>query len=89
MLLLWLCLTAVPAVALLLRSALRGDDGEKIAFVVNVMLLWLAAAVVFGYPGIILPALVLAAVVLVSLIVMTAADLLSTPSSADTPITDG
>lgn len=83
MVLLWSFLIAVPAVALLLRSALRGNDGEKIAFVVNVMLLWLGAAVVFGYPGIILPALVLTAVVLVGLIVMTAADMLSPPRKED------
>lgn len=88
MFLLWVCLAAVPAVALLLRSALRGNDGEKIAFVVNVMLLWFAAAVVFGYPGIILPALFLTAVVLISLIVMTAADMLSKPAEAEPGVTD-
>lgn len=83
MVLLWSFLVAVPAVAVLLRSALRGNDGEKIAFVVNIMLLWLGAAVFFGYPGIILPALVLTAVVLVSLIVMTAADMLAATPKAD------
>ena len=88
MFLLWVCLAAVPAVAVLLRSALRGNDGEKIAFLVNVMLLWFTAAVVFGYPGIILPALVLAAVVLVTLIVMTAADMLSKPSSPEPAATN-
>lgn len=87
MVLLWSFLIAVPAVAFLLRSALRGHDGEKIAFVVNIMLLWFGAAVVFGYPGIILPALVLTAVVLVSLIVMTAADMLAAAPQEETPPT--
>ena len=62
---------ALLLLGLLLRSALRGGDNEKIAFVVNIMILWALAAVTFGYPGILIPAMLLLPVVFVILFLLT------------------
>lgn len=70
---------AIPAVGLLLRSALRGGDGEKIAFVVNLMIAWLIAAITYGYPAIIIPALVMVAVILVVLFLLTTGNTMPAP----------
>ncbi len=70
---------ALPAVGLLLRSAVRGGDGEKIAFIVNLMIAWLVAAITYGYPAIIVPALIMVPVILVVLFLLTTGNTMHTP----------
>ncbi|TQV72520.1 hypothetical protein [Denitrobaculum tricleocarpae] len=73
----------LSASGVLLRSALRGGDTEKIAFVVNLMLAWLIAAITFGYPAIIIPALILVPIVLVILFLLTTGNTLPVSSAAE------
>ncbi len=73
---------ALSASGFLLRSALRGGDNEKIAFVVNLMLAWLIAAITFGYPAIIIPALILVPIVLVTLFLLTTGNTVPVSSTA-------
>nr|WP_316655951.1 hypothetical protein [uncultured Gellertiella sp.] len=47
----------VPVVGWVLKEAAGGSDTAKVLFVLNLVLLWLLAIFVFGYPAIILPAL--------------------------------
>ncbi|WP_246318813.1 hypothetical protein [Peteryoungia desertarenae] len=47
----------VPLLGWMLREAVLGPVTAKVLFVVNLLLLWALAIVVFGYPAIILPAL--------------------------------
>ena len=56
-------------------AAWRGSVREKTMFVVNVMLLWLSAIWFFGYPALIVPAVLAAAAYLELLVVMTSSDL--------------
>lgn len=69
---------------LMLRSALLGGDNEKIAFVVNLMAVWLIAAILFGYPAIIVPALVMVPVVLVILFLLTTGNTMPAPAPTQT-----
>ena len=62
-------------IGLLGWRAWRGSDTEKVMFVVNVMLLWLSAIWLFGYPALIGPAVVAAGGFLLLLVVMTSSDL--------------
>ncbi|MBU4530450.1 MAG: hypothetical protein KUA43_01185 [Hoeflea sp.] len=55
--------------------AWHGSDTEKVMFVVNVMLLWLSAIWLFGYPALIGPAVVGAGGFLLFLVVITSSDL--------------
>lgn len=71
---------AIPAVGLLARSAVRGGDGEKIAFVVNLMIAWLVAAITYGYPAIIIPALIMVPVILGVLFLLTTGNTVPVPA---------
>ncbi|WP_417434234.1 hypothetical protein [Hoeflea sp.] len=56
-------------------SAWRSGVTEKVMFVVNVVLLWLSAVWLYGYPALIGPAVLAAAGILALLVVMTSGDL--------------
>lgn len=71
---------AILVSGLMLRSALRGGDSEKIAFVVNLMAVWLIAAILFGYPAIIVPALIMVPIVLVTLFLLTTGNTMPVPA---------
>lgn len=62
-------------IGLLGWRAWHGSDTEKVVFVVNVILLWLSAIWLFGYPALIRPAVVAAGGFLLLLVVMTSSDL--------------
>ncbi|MDP2122229.1 MAG: hypothetical protein Q8K28_20205 [Hoeflea sp.] len=62
-------------IGLLGWRAWRGGDTEKVMFVVNVILLWISAIWLFGYPALIGPAVVAAGGFLLFLVVMTSSDL--------------
>ncbi|SDA74563.1 hypothetical protein [Sinorhizobium sp. NFACC03] len=61
----------VPVFGWMLREAMQGSQTAKVLFVINCALIWLLAIVAFGYPAIIIPALVLVPVVFVLLILIT------------------
>lgn len=70
---------AIPAylaiIGFLGWSAWRGGQTEKGMFIVNLGFLWLSAIWLFGYPALILPAIVAAGSFLLFLVVMTSSDL--------------
>ena len=47
----------VPILGWMLKEAVHGPVTAKLLFVANMVLLWLLAIYVFGYPAIIIPAL--------------------------------
>jgi len=61
-------LYAIPVLGWLLRDAAEGSDDAPIFFLVNLAMMWLLSALFFGYPGIIIPALVAVPVVFAVLI---------------------
>lgn len=61
----------IPVVGWMLKEAAGGSDTAKVLFVVNCMLLWLLAVLAFGYPAIIIPALVAVPSIFVILILIT------------------
>ena len=63
-------------IGILGRAAWRSGPTEKAMFVVNVVLLWVSAIWLYGYPALIGPAIVAAASILAMLVVMTSSDLI-------------
>lgn len=61
----------VPVFGWMLKEAVMGPTTAKVLFIVNLLLLWLLAIVTFGYPAIILPALMAVPVMFVVLILIT------------------
>ncbi len=61
----------VPLFGWMLKEAIYGPTTAKVLFVVNLLLLWLLAIVVFGYPAIILPALAAVPTMFVVLLLIT------------------
>ena len=51
-------LYAIPVLGWLLRDAAEGGDKALIFFLLNLAMMWLLSALFFGYPGIIIPALI-------------------------------
>lgn len=47
----------VPVFGRLIREAAEGSATAKVLFLVNIILAWVLAIMMFGYPAIILPAL--------------------------------
>lgn len=64
-------LHAIPIFGWCLRDLQTGGESAFIYFLVNCGLLWILSAVLFGYPGIILPALGAVPVMFVVLILLT------------------
>lgn len=67
----------LPIIFFLARRANRGGEGEKVAFVVNLALLWLSAFLFFGYAGLIAGALFATGAIFVAMISLTATSLFS------------
>jgi len=65
-------LFAIPVIGWMLRDAVRGESDSKAWFLANIVMIWLLAVVFFGYPAIIIPALVATASIIVTLVAMTA-----------------
>jgi len=61
----------VPLFGRMLKEAIHGPTTAKVLFVVNLLLLWLLAIVTFGYPAIIIPALIAVPIMFVLLILIT------------------
>jgi hypothetical protein len=61
----------VPVIGWILREAAEGPASTKALFLVNCILLWVLAILVFGYPAIIIPALCLVPTMFVVLILIT------------------
>lgn len=47
----------IPLIGWMLKEAVLGSTTAKVLFIVNLVLIWLLAIYLFGYPAIILPAL--------------------------------
>ena len=65
-------LFSIPLIGWLIRDAIRGTDESRAWFLVNIALLWIWSGVLFGYPGVIIPALAAAGMMLVTLVAITA-----------------
>ncbi len=65
------------------HAAMRSGDTEKVMFVVNVVLLWVSAIWLFGYPALIGPAVLAAVSILALLVIMTSTDLLNPAGAHD------
>lgn len=61
----------VPIFGWMLKEAIKGPTTAKVLFVVNLLLVWLLAILAFGYPAIIIPALVAVPTMFVILIMIT------------------
>ncbi|MCT8972551.1 hypothetical protein [Microbaculum marinisediminis] len=66
---------AIPLLGWMLRDAVQGTDESRVWFMLNMIMLWIFAGVIFGYPGIIIPAIAAAFMVLTTLVWMTAGSL--------------
>ena len=55
----------------MLRDAVEGPVESRAWFLIDIGLLWVWAGILFGYPGIIIPALLAAFAVLATLVVAT------------------
>jgi hypothetical protein len=62
---------AIPLFGWMLRDAAKGSASAQAFFLVNIALLWLLAAIFFGFPGIIIPALIAVPTAFVLLILLT------------------
>ena len=62
---------AFPVLGWMLKEAVEGPAVAKMLFVVNCLLIWILAIVIFGYPAIIVPALVMVPVIFTVLILIT------------------
>ena len=70
----FLALLYLPVIALLVWSAWRGNQTERLVFFVNLTALWASAIWLFGYPALIIPALAVAGGFLLFLMVATVGD---------------
>lgn len=61
----------VPIFGWMLKEAVQGTQTAKILFLINCALIWLLAIAAFGYPAIIIPALLLVPIIFVLLILIT------------------
>ncbi len=61
----------VPLVGRMLKEAMHGPTTAKVLFVVNLVAVWLLSIVTWGYPAIIIPALMAVAAMFVVLILIT------------------
>ncbi len=60
----------IPVFGWMLREAAEGAVAAKLLFVVNCLLLWALAIVIFGFPAIIIPALAAVAGMFAILIIL-------------------
>jgi hypothetical protein len=61
----------IPILGWLLKEAAHGPASVKTMFLINVKMLWLLAILIFGYPAIIIPALILVPTMFVVLFIIT------------------
>ncbi|HZG27632.1 MAG TPA: hypothetical protein VE079_04145 [Ensifer sp.] len=60
----------IPVFGWMLREAAQGTVAAKLLFVLNCLLIWALAIVIFGFPAIIIPALAAVAGMFMILIVL-------------------
>jgi hypothetical protein len=61
----------VPLLGWMLQEAIQGPTTAKVLFIVNLLMVWLLAILIFGYPAIIIPALAAVPAMFVVLILIT------------------
>jgi hypothetical protein len=62
----------VPVLGWMMKEAAFGHANTKVLFLINMVLIWLLAIMTFGYPAIIIPALVAVPTMFTILILITA-----------------
>lgn len=60
----------IPVFGWMLREAAMGPTAAKVLFVMNCLLIWALAITVFGFPALIIPALVAVPTILTLLVVI-------------------
>lgn len=61
----------IPIFGWMLKEAAKGSETARVLFLINMVLIWLLAIFLFGYPAIIIPALVAVPTIFVMLIAIT------------------
>ncbi len=62
----------VPVFGWMLKEAIHGSAQVKTLFLLNMIAIWVLAIFLFGYPAIIIPALVMVAIIFTCLLMITA-----------------
>jgi hypothetical protein len=62
----------VPVLGWMIKEAVHGGADTKVLFLINMVLIWLVAILTFGYPAIIIPALIAVPTMFTILILITA-----------------
>ena len=65
---------SIPVVGWMLGSAARGTESEKVAFLLNLAMIWAFAVIFFGLPALFIPAVIFAIGFLIFLVFFTASD---------------
>ncbi|MGR3782481.1 MAG: hypothetical protein ACU0DT_14630 [Albimonas sp.] len=61
----------VPVLGWMLRDAFEGREDAPLWFALNVIMLWILSVIVFGWAGLIVPALIGVAVVFTAILAIT------------------
>ncbi|MDO6962799.1 hypothetical protein [Rhizobium alvei] len=62
----------IPVLGWMIKEAALGSANTKVLFLINMVLVWLLAIATFGYPAIIIPALIAVPSMFTVLILITA-----------------
>jgi len=61
----------VPLFGWMLKDAVYGDTLSRVLFVVNLLVLWVLATMIFGYAAVIMPALLVTPTILAIIVLLT------------------
>ncbi len=61
---------AIPLIGWMLKDVVHGDTDNIYYFIATLVMLWVLAIVMFGYPAIIIPALALVPVIFAVLVII-------------------
>jgi hypothetical protein len=64
-------LYAIPFIGWMIKDVVHGESDNIYHFLAGMVFLWIILGIVFGYPGIIIPALVFTPVILFTLLLIT------------------
>lgn len=62
---------AIPIFGWMLKDVVHGDPDNIYYFMATLVMMWILAGMIFGYPGIIIPAVIYAIVILALLVIIT------------------
>jgi hypothetical protein len=61
---------AIPLIGWMIKDVVHGEPDNIYHFLAGIVFLWIILGIVFGYPGIIIPALILAPLILFTLVLI-------------------